>query len=102
MVVLVNPASGGASRRVLCVSRSGFEGGAEVARSRAVHVRIRGCRCHEAVRGIVAGVAVSCRRMFLASGMVVQWSGWSHRADGDGGDRSHWPDVAAPSRAGIE
>jgi hypothetical protein len=37
-----------------------------------------------------------------ASGMVVQWTGWSHRSDGDGGDRSHWLDVTALSRAGAE
>jgi hypothetical protein len=37
-----------------------------------------------------------------ASGMVVQWPGWSHRADGDGGDRSHWPDVTALSCVGAE
>jgi hypothetical protein len=38
----------------------------------------------------------------IASGMVVQWPGWSHRADGDGGDHSHWPDVTAPSRVDAE
>jgi hypothetical protein len=65
MTVLANPASGGASWRVLCVSRSGFEGGGiEVARSRAVRVGIRGYRSHETVQGIVAGVAVFCRRVF--------------------------------------
>jgi hypothetical protein len=57
----------------------------------------------------VAGVAVSCRRMFhnvgygdAVAGMASRWRGWSHRPDGDGGDRSHWTDVTAPSRAGVE
>jgi hypothetical protein len=35
------------------------------------------------------------------AGMALRWRGWSHRTDGDGGDRSHWPDVTAPSRAGA-
>jgi hypothetical protein len=26
-------------------------------------------------------------------GAVLQWQGWPHRADGDGEDRSRWPDV---------
>jgi hypothetical protein len=37
-----------------------------------------------------------------ASGMVMQWPGWLHRAHGDGGDHSHRPDVTAPSRAATE
>jgi hypothetical protein len=36
------------------------------------------------------------------AGMASWWWGWSHRADGDGGDRSHWPGVMASSRAGAE
>jgi hypothetical protein len=28
-------------------------------------------------------------------GMASQWRGWPHRTDGDGGDRSRWPDVTA-------
>jgi hypothetical protein len=34
--------------------------------------------------------------------MASRWRGWSHRADGDGGDRSHWPGVTVSSRAGAE
>jgi hypothetical protein len=37
-----------------------------------------------------------------ASGMAMQWPGLSQRADGDGGDCSHWPDVTAQPRAGVE
>jgi hypothetical protein len=29
------------------------------------------------------------------AGMALQWRGWSHRVDSDGGDRSHRPDVTA-------
>jgi hypothetical protein len=84
MVVLANPASSGASRRVLCVSRSGFKGcGIEVARSRAIRMGIRGCRWHEAVQGTVPGVAVSRRCMFhsvghggAVAGMVAQGRWW--------------------------
>jgi hypothetical protein len=36
------------------------------------------------------------------AGMASRWRGWSHKADGDGGDRFHWPDVTASSRAGAE
>jgi hypothetical protein len=57
MAVLANLASGRVS------SRSSFEGGGVgVARSVAARVRTRGCRCREAVRGTVAGVAASHRR----------------------------------------
>jgi hypothetical protein len=34
-------------------------------------------------------------------GMVAQWWGWPHRADGDGGDKLHWSDDTASSRAGA-
>jgi hypothetical protein len=54
----------------------------------------------EAVRGTVAVVAVSCPRtsqqrrdVATALGVVLQWRGWPHRADNDGDDRSHRPDV---------
>jgi hypothetical protein len=36
------------------------------------------------------------------AGMTSRWRGWLHRADGDRGDRSHWPDITTPSRAGEE
>jgi hypothetical protein len=36
------------------------------------------------------------------AGMALRWRGWSHRADGDGGDRPHWLDVTAQSCAGAE
>jgi hypothetical protein len=43
--------------------RSGFEGGGvEVAHPAAARVLTRGCRRQEAVRGTVAGVAMSCPR----------------------------------------
>jgi hypothetical protein len=35
-------------------------------------------------------------------GMASEWRGRSHRVDGDGGDRSRWPDVTAPPRAVAE
>jgi hypothetical protein len=53
---------------------------------------------------------VSSPHASTASGMVTQWPGWrrgrrgwSHRADGDGGDRSRRPDVTALSlhRCGV-
>jgi hypothetical protein len=58
--------------------------------------------------GSVAGVAASCcRTLPQASGMVMQWprwrwgrGGWSHSADGDGGDRSRRPDVTTLSLHG--
>jgi hypothetical protein len=28
-------------------------------------------------------------------GVALQWRGWPYRADSDGEDRSHWPDVTA-------
>jgi hypothetical protein len=34
--------------------------------------------------------------------MALQWWGWPHRADGDGGDAPHWSDVMALSWAGTE
>jgi hypothetical protein len=34
-------------------------------------------------------------------GMVVQWRGWPHRAEGDGGDALHWSDVMVSSHAGA-
>jgi hypothetical protein len=62
MAVLANLASDGASWRVLCPSRSGFEGGG-IGASRLVVARIlaRGCDRREAVGRTAAGVAVSCR-----------------------------------------
>jgi hypothetical protein len=35
------------------------------------------------------------------AGMALGWWGWSHRADGDGGDRSGRPDVTALSLHGC-
>jgi hypothetical protein len=59
--VLANLAPVGASWRVLCPYRSGFEGGgAEVGCPAAVRGPARGCRRRGSVRGIVAGVATSC------------------------------------------
>jgi hypothetical protein len=50
----------------------------------------------------VAACFHSVRYGDAVAGMASRWWGWSHRADGDGGDRSHWPDVTAPFRAGAE
>jgi hypothetical protein len=90
-----------------------------------VQERLRGWRCRglmfggrpcedsmvswrEAVRGYSSwrgGVPSS--HASTASGMVMQWPGWRwgrrgwpHRADGDGGDRAHRPDITALSLHG--
>jgi hypothetical protein len=34
-------------------------------------------------------------------GRTAQWRGWPHRAGSDGGDVLRWPDVTAPSWAGV-
>jgi hypothetical protein len=61
--ILANLAPVGPLWRVLCPYRSGFEGGGvEVAYPVVAHVLARGCRRREAVRGTVAGVAMSCPR----------------------------------------
>jgi hypothetical protein len=100
--VLANLASGGASWRVLCASRSGFEGGGvEVSCSATACVRTRGCCRREAVRGYSSWRGgVPSPHASTALGMAMRWSGcrrgrrgWSHRADGDRGDRSRRPDI---------
>jgi hypothetical protein len=61
--VLANLVPVGASWRVLCPYRGGFEGGgAEVGRPAAVRGPVRGRRRRGSVRGAVAGVATSCPR----------------------------------------
>jgi hypothetical protein len=61
--VLANLATVGASWRVLCPYRSGFEdGGVEVGCPAAVRGPARGCRQRGAVRDTTAGVAMSCPR----------------------------------------
>jgi hypothetical protein len=40
-------------------------------------------------------------RVPTTPGMVLQHAGWLHRADGDGGDALHWPDVTTSSRVGA-
>jgi hypothetical protein len=61
--VLANLAPVGASWRVLCPYRGGFEGGGvEVGCPAAAHGPARGCRQRGSVRGTVAGVATSCPR----------------------------------------
>jgi hypothetical protein len=54
----------------------------------------RGRTGHSSGRGDVLLPRVS-----TASGMALQWLGWQHRADGDGGDA---PDVTAWPRASTE
>jgi hypothetical protein len=59
--VLVNLAPVGASWRVLCPYRGGFEGdGVEVGCPAAARGPARGCRQRGSVRGTVAGGATSC------------------------------------------
>jgi hypothetical protein len=58
--VLANLAPVGASWCVLCLYRSGFEGGGvEVGRPAAARGPSRGCRQRGSVRGTVAGMATS-------------------------------------------
>jgi hypothetical protein len=61
--VLANPAPVGASWRVLCSHRSGFEGGGVVVcRPAAATSRFEGAVNGASVRGTVAVVATSCPR----------------------------------------
>jgi hypothetical protein len=61
--VLANLAPVGASWRVLCLYRGGFEGGGvEVGCPAAARGPSRGCRQRGPVRGTVADVATSCPR----------------------------------------
>jgi hypothetical protein len=61
--VLANPAPVGASWRVLCSYRSGFEGGGiVVGRPAAAAGRFEGAINGSSVRGTVAVVATSCPR----------------------------------------
>jgi hypothetical protein len=60
MAVLANLAPVGASWRVLCLYRSGFEGaGAEVGCPAAARGPARGCRQREVIQGTAAGVVMS-------------------------------------------
>jgi hypothetical protein len=80
MVVLANLALVGTSWRILCPYRSGFEGGGvEGAHPANARGPARGCRRREAVRGTVAGVAVSCRRMFHSVGYGDAVAGMASR-----------------------
>jgi hypothetical protein len=99
--VLANPAPVEASWHVLCLYRSGFEGGGvAVGRPTAVAGRFESCVNGAFVRGTVAVVATSCPRalqqhrdVVTVPGVVPQWRGWPHRVDSDGKDRSPRPDV---------
>jgi hypothetical protein len=57
----------------------------------------RGRTEHSSGRGDVLSPRIS-----TASRMALQCPRWSHRADGDGGDRPHWPDVMTQSCASAE
>jgi hypothetical protein len=62
--VLANLSPVGASWRVLCPYRGGFEGGSvEVGRPATARGPARGCHQRGSVRGTVAGVAMSCPRV---------------------------------------
>jgi hypothetical protein len=101
--VLANLAPVEASWRVLCPYRSDFEGsGAKVGvrppfagrleggvNGRSYEVQWRAWRCPVPVR------FNSVRDVATVSGVMLQWWGWPHRADGDGVDHSCWPDVTA-------
>jgi hypothetical protein len=94
--ILANLAPVEASWRVLCLCRSDFEGsGVEVGCPAAARGPARGWCQWEIVRGTVAVVATSCpcalqqcRDVVTVPGVVLQWRGWPHRADGNGEDRS--------------
>jgi hypothetical protein len=101
--ILANPAPVGVSWHVLCLYRSGFEGGGVVVgRLAGAAGRFEGAVNGASVRGTVAVVATSrpralqqhrgCRHM---PGVALQWLGWPHRVDSDGKDRSRRPDVTA-------
>jgi hypothetical protein len=89
--VLANPASGEASWRVLCASRSGFGG-----RGWRRGCSFEGHPHEDSMVPLTLGRtrhngwcgSVPLPRASTTSSMVMQWPGWSHRADGDGGDRS--------------
>jgi hypothetical protein len=99
--VLANLAPVGASWRVLCPYRSGFEGGgAEVGCPAAIRGPARGrrrrgpyevqwwaWRRHVPVRFNSIGDVV------VVPGAALQWRGWPHKADSDEEDCSRWPDV---------
>jgi hypothetical protein len=89
VTVLVNLASGGAPRRILCLSRSDFEGGG-MGSSCLVVVRTsaRGLGWQKAGGRTVAGVAAfrrptphSARDGAAVPGMAAQRRGWPHRAE---------------------
>jgi hypothetical protein len=101
--VPVNLAPVEASWRVLCSYRSDFEGSSvEVGvrppsagrleggvNGRPYEVQWRAWRRPVPVRlNSVGDVAT-------VPSVMLQWRGWPHRADGDGVDRSRWPDVTA-------
>jgi hypothetical protein len=101
--VLANLAPVGASWRILCLYRNGFEGGGvEVVCPAAARRTARGCR-H---RGPYEAQWQAWRRpipvrpnrvggVVAVPSMVLQWRGWLHRADSDGEDRSCRPDITA-------
>jgi hypothetical protein len=100
--VLANPAPVEAAWRVLCSYRSGFEGGGiVVGRPAAAVARFEGAVYGGSVRGTVAVVVTgpahsnSIGDVVTVLGVVLQWRGWSHRANSDGDDRSRRPDVTA-------
>jgi hypothetical protein len=108
--VLANPAPVGASWRVLCSYRSGFEGGGVVVGRPAAAGRFEGCR--GPVRRVpstghpYAAQWRSWRRpvpvhsncsadVVTVPGVALQWRGWPRRVDSNGEDRSRRPDVTA-------
>jgi hypothetical protein len=97
MAVPANLASGGASWRVLCAPRSGFEGGGVVVScSATARVRTRGWCRREALRGYSSWRGgVPSPHASTTSGMAMQWSGW--RRDGrDGRTGPMVTEVTAP------
>jgi hypothetical protein len=90
--VLENPALVGASWRVLCSYRSGFEGGGVVVGRPAVTVaQFEGAVDGGPVRDTVEVMATSCPRapqqhrdVVTVPDVVRQWRGWPHRVDSAG------------------
>jgi hypothetical protein len=101
--VLANLAPVEASWRVQCPYWSDFEGsGAEVGvrppspgrleggiNGRSYKVQWRAWCCPVLVR------FNSVRDVATVSGVMLQWRGWPHRANGEGVNRSRWTDVTA-------
>jgi membrane-associated protease RseP (regulator of RpoE activity) len=101
--VLANPAPVGASWRVLCSYRSGFEGGGVVVgRPAAVAGRFEGTvdgapyvTQWRSWRRLVPAHYNSIGDVVTVPGVALQWQGWPHRVDSDEDDRSRRPDVTA-------